>query len=126
MVLCATMSNLLAQFILPLWRGNYVSIKQIVEGLACHLCPPRLGDPTVLLNWISGGVALLTWAQIAFAFADRIDDETKRYRGPSGGRIVPLPDSDAPGTLVKPDVARRQLDAESGEPAGAGTAGTVG
>ena len=56
----ATMSNLLAQYILPLWRGNYVSIKQIVEGFACHLCPPRLGDPTVLLNWISGGVALLT------------------------------------------------------------------
>jgi hypothetical protein len=38
--------------------------------------------------------------------------------------VVTLPDADAPGFLVKPEVARHQLDVESkkvpGEPAGAG------
>ena len=110
----------------PLWRGDHVSIKQIVEDFARYLYLPRVCDPTVLLRAISDGVALLTWEHDAFAIADSFDDEAKRYRGLRGAQVVSMPDADAPGLLVKPDVARRQLDAESGEPDGAGTAGTVG
>ena len=57
------------------------------------------------------------------------DDEAKRYRGLRGGQVVSLPDADAPGLLVKSDIARQQLDAESAQPtvsgegAGAGTGG---
>ena len=96
----------------PLWRGDHVPIKQIVEDFARYLYLPRVSDPTVLLKAISDGVALLTWENDAFAYADSFDDEATRYRGLRGGQVVSLPDADAPGLLVKPDVARRQLDAE--------------
>ena len=110
----------------PLWRGDHVPIKQIVEDFARYLYLPRASDPTVLLKSICDGVALLTWEHDAFAFADSFDDEATRYRGLRGGQLVSLPDADAPGLLVKPDVARRQLDTERGEPAGAGTGATPG
>ena len=110
----------------PLWRGDHVPIKQIVEDFARYLYLPRASDPAVLLKSMSDGVALLTWEHDAFAFVDSFDDEAKRYRGLRGGQLVSLPDADAPGLLVKPDVARRQLDAERGEPAGAGTGATPG
>ena len=106
----------------PLWRGDHVSIKQIVEDFARYLYLPRASDPTVLLKSISGGVALLTWEHDAFAYADSFDDEAKRYRGLRGGQLVSLPDADAPGLLVKPDVARQQLDAEKPQPGGGGEA----
>ena len=115
----------------PLWRGDHVSIKQIVEDFARYLYLPRVSDSTVLLNAISDGIALLTWEQDAYAFADSFDDEAKRYRGLRGGRVVSLPDADAPGLLVKTDIARQQLDAESalsasgGEVAGAETGGEI-
>ena len=51
----------------PLWRGDHVPIKQIVEDFARYLYLPRVGDPTVLLKSISDGVALLTWEHDAFA-----------------------------------------------------------
>ena len=107
----------------PLWRGDHVPIKQIVEDFARYLYLPRVGDPTVLLKAISDGVALLTWEHDAFAVADSFDDEATRYRGLRGGQLVSLPDADAPGLLVKPDVARQQLDAERGpQPGGGGEA----
>ena len=99
----------------PLWRGDHVSIKQIVEDFARYLYLPRVSDPTVLLNAIRDGIALLTWEQDAYAFADSFDDAAKRYRGLRGGRVISLPDADAPGLLVKTDIARQQLDAESAQ-----------
>ena len=54
----------------PLWRGDHVTIKQIVEDFARYLYLPRLRDSTVLLNAISAGVALLTWEQDGYALAD--------------------------------------------------------
>ena len=104
----------------PLWCGDHVSIKQIVEDFARYLYLPRASDPTVLLNAISDRIALLTWEQDAYAFADSFDDDAKRYRGLRGGQVVSLPDSDAPGLLVKSDIARQQLDAESAQPTGSG------
>ena len=106
----------------PLWRGDHVSIKQIVEDFARYLYLPRVGDPTVLLKSISDGLALLTWEHDAFAVADSFDDEATRYRGLRGGQLVSLPDADAHGLLVKPEVARRQLDAEKPQPGGGGEA----
>ena len=106
----------------PLWRGDHVPIKQIVEDFARYLYLPRASDPTVLLKSISDGVALLTWEHDAFAVADSFDDEAKRYRGLRGGQLVSLPDADASGLLVKPEVARQQLDAEKPQPGGGGEA----
>ena len=100
----------------PLWRGDHVSIKQIVEDFARYLYLPRLRDPTVLLNAIGAGVTLLTWERDAYALADSFDDEAKRYLGLRGGQVVTLPDIDAPALIVKPEIARQQLDAERTQP----------
>ena len=106
----------------PLWRGDAVPVKQIVEDFARYLYLPRVADPAVLLQSMNDGVALLTWEHDAFGLADSFDDEAKRFRGLRGGQVVALSDADAPDLLVKPDVARRQLDAEKPQP-GSGDVG---
>jgi predicted AAA+ superfamily ATPase len=98
---------------IPLWRGDHVSVKQLVEDFARYLYLPRLADPDVLLEAIRNGVALLTWEKDGFAYADGYDEQGKRYQGLSAGKQVAIRDPDAPGLLVKPEVARIQLDAES-------------
>ncbi len=97
----------------PLWRGDHVDIKQLVEDFARYLYLPRFKDSSVLLGAIGDGIALMTWEHDAFAFADSFDDTAGRYRGLRAGQLMSLPDAEAPGVLVKPDVARKQLDAES-------------
>lgn len=96
----------------PLWRGEHVSVKQVCEDFARYPYLPRVRSPEVLLNAIRDGVALLTWQQDAFAIADSYDEAEGRYRGLRGGQQVSLPDTDVQALLVKPDVARRQLDEE--------------
>src|SRR5208283_3105223 len=102
----------------PLWRGNHVAVKQLAEDFARYPYLPRLKDSAVLVGAIRDGVALLTWQEESFAFADSFDETTGRYRGLRGGQHVPLADADSPGLLVKGDVARAQLDADrTNEPA---------
>lgn len=113
----------------PLWRGNHVAIRQLVEDFARYLYLPRLKEPEVLLAAIREGLSLLTWEQDAFAYAESFDEASGRYRGLRCGQQVSIPDSDAPGLLVKPEVARRQLEKETGEqapPTGGGPTGTPG
>ena len=114
----------------PLWRGDHVSVRQLVEDFARYLYLPRLKGPEVLLSAIREGLALLTWEQDSFAYADSYDEASDRYRGLRCGQQVSIPDSDAPGLLVKPDVARRQLDKEREEQkppgGGGGPGGTPG
>ena len=42
---------------------------------------PRLQTTTVRLDAIRAGLALLTWEQNAFAYGERYDGSTARYRG---------------------------------------------
>ena len=107
----------------PLWRGDHVAVEQIVEDFARFPYLPRLSDASVLLKAIGEGVGLLTWEQDAFAFADSFDDEARRYRGLRGGQVVVL--AEAAGLLVKPDIARCQMDAESLKPAPGGEPGIM-
>ena len=107
----------------PLWRGDHVAIKQLAEDFAKYLYLPRLKDSSVLVGAIRDGFPLLTWARESFAFADSFDDSDGRYRGLRGGQIVSLDDAYAPGLLVKPDVASKQLDPERAAPAPSGAAG---
>jgi hypothetical protein len=95
----------------PLWRGDHVPIRQLVDDFGRYLYLPRLAGPEVLVQAIRDGVALLTWRADTFAYAESHDESAGRYRGLRGGQSVSLtPDSD--GLVVKPDVAARQLDAE--------------
>ncbi len=100
----------------PLWRGDHAAIKQLGEDFARYLYLPRLKDSSVLLGAVRDGMSLLTWEQDTFAFADSLDEAAGRYRGLRGGQGIALADADAPGLLVKPVVARRQLDAEKVKP----------
>jgi len=97
----------------PLWRdGVHVSIKLLAEDFARYIYLPRIKNTDVLLGAIEDGFGLLTWEQDAFAFADSWDISAGRYRGLRGGQRVTVADPDAPGLLVKPEVARVQLEAE--------------
>jgi len=97
----------------PLWRGDSVAIKQLVEDFARYLYLPRLKDSSVLLGAIREGLGLLTWEKDSFAYADSYDESAGRYRGLRGGQQVSSVDADAPGLLVKSEIARKQLDAET-------------
>ncbi len=96
----------------PLWRGNHVTIQQIVEDFSRYPYLPRLKDSTVVLTAIADGVGLLNWRQDSFAFAESYDEQGLRYRGLRGGQAIALPDAGSYGMLVKPEVACQQLDAE--------------
>ena len=102
---------------IPLWRGDDVSVRQLTEYFASYLYLPRLRDTEVLLQAISNGLASLIWQQDGFAFADGYDEDQKRYRGLCEGQLIQGAHLNA-GLLVKPEVARRQLDEEMkiGEP----------
>jgi hypothetical protein len=99
---------------IPLWREDHVSVKQLVEHFASYPYLSRLRDPEVLLGAVRDGVSLLSWERDTFAYADSYDEEASRYRGLRGGRQLVLTSPE--GLLVKPDVARRQLEAESAKP----------
>ena len=96
----------------PLWRGEHVALKQLVEDFARYLYLPRLAGPEVLVHAIRDGVALLTWQSDTFAYAESYDEGAARYRGVRGGQMVSL-SADSTGMLVKPSVARAQIEAET-------------
>jgi predicted AAA+ superfamily ATPase len=102
---------------IPLWRGDHVPVRQLVDDFARHTYLPRLTGPHVLAQAVRDGIALLTWHSDSFAFADSFDDAKGRYRGLVGGQSLDI-HADSAGLLVKPDVARRQLDAEAVPPPG--------
>lgn len=99
----------------PLWRGDHVAVKLLVEDFARYLYLPRLAGPEVLTQAIRDGLALLTWQTDTFGYAESYDEGAGRYRGLRGGQVMSL-SADSPGLLVKPDVARRQMDAETATP----------
>ena len=96
----------------PLWRENHVSIEQLIEDFSRYTYLARLRDPSVLLEAVSNGVSLLTWEQDTFAYAENYDEDAGRYRGLRVAQTVPISEGDR-GLIVRPEVARRQLDAEA-------------
>ena len=99
----------------PLWRGDHVAVKQLVEDFGRYLYLPRLAGPEVLVQAIRDGLALLMWQTDTFAYAESYDEGAGRYRGLRGGQVMSL-SADSAGLLVKPDLARRQMEAETATP----------
>lgn len=97
----------------PLWRGDSVAVRQLVEDFARYLYLPRLKTPSILIESVRDGLGLITWEQDAFAYAESFDEGAKRYRGLRAGENVAISGTDSAGLLVKPEVARKQLEAET-------------
>jgi predicted AAA+ superfamily ATPase len=96
----------------PLWRGNHVVIRQLVDDFGRYLYLPRLQTTAVLVNSIRAGLALLTWEHDGFAYAENYDDSANRYRGLQSAAQI-FVTSDDTGLLVRPEVARLQIDQET-------------
>jgi hypothetical protein len=84
----------------------------------------------VLLGAVREGLALLTWEDETFAFADGFDATRAKYQGLRAGQQVSV-SADGTDLLVKPDAARQHLDAErkpepTGEDDGSSGGGPVG
>ncbi len=97
----------------PLWRGDHVAIKQLVEDFARYVYLPRLKTPGVLMSAILDGLSLMLWPQESFAYADSFDEVAQRYRGLRSGRHIEISVENSSGLLVRPDVAQKQLQAET-------------
>lgn len=96
---------------IPLWRGDHVGIKQLLDDFATYLYLPRLRSMEVLIDAIGDGVGSLTWETDTFAYAEAWDEKDKRYKGlVAGQRTRVLAENDT--VVVKPDVAATQLRAE--------------
>ncbi|MCC7486352.1 MAG: DUF499 domain-containing protein [Burkholderiales bacterium] len=106
---------------IPLWRGDHVPARQLAEDFARYTYLPRLRDSQVLMGAVRDGLGLLTWERESYAYADSYDEAAGRYRGLRAAQSVAV-DTGDPGLLVRPEVARRQFDAERpAEPAPGGT-----
>ena len=114
---------------IPLWRGDHAAVKQLVEDFARYPYLQRLRDEDVVLSSMREGVALMTWRNDTFAFAEAFDEGKGRYVGLRAGQVLAF-GTDAVGLIVKPAVAERQMEAErpqtpakpepAGKPAAAG------
>ena len=96
----------------PLWRGNHVGVKQLVDDFAKYLYLPRVRNAQVLLDAIQDGVGLFTWSQDTFAYADYYDSISDRYRGLAAGSR-PAVQLNANSVVVKPEVATAQFERDS-------------
>jgi predicted AAA+ superfamily ATPase len=93
----------------PLWRGDYVSVRQLWSDYSQYLYLPRLRDSAVLLGAVQDGVARLTWNPDTFAHAGAVDEVSGRYSGLVAG-VLPMVTLDSASVVVKPDVAGRQIE----------------
>jgi len=99
----------------PLWRGNHVGVKQLVDDFAKYLYLPRVKNAQVILDAIQDGAIFITWSKDTFAYADFYDVTADRYRGldPSRRPTVQL---NATSVVVKPEVAAAQIEKDTAPP----------
>jgi hypothetical protein len=122
-LLYTTMAGVVLRFEIdqvPLWRGDHVGVKQLVDDFAKYLYLPRVKNAQVILDAIQDGVGRLTWSQDTFAYADYYDATADRYRGLEAGRR-PTVQMTANSVVVKPDVAAAQIEKDSAPPPTMGT-----
>ncbi|HYI97409.1 MAG TPA: DUF499 domain-containing protein, partial [Bryobacteraceae bacterium] len=94
-----------------LWRGDSVTVRQLMDDYASYPYLQRLRDPSTLAGAIADGIASMTWVQDGFAYADAWDESAQRHRGLRSAQNVTIREDDN-GVLVRPEVALKQLEAE--------------
>ncbi|MBW1961124.1 MAG: hypothetical protein JRJ04_06685 [Deltaproteobacteria bacterium] len=89
-------------------------MKKLWEYFTTYLYLPRLKDGEVLIQAIQDGIQQLTWAE-HFAYAERYDEEQKRYVGLKAGQLTSVILDDH-SVIIKPQVAKKQLEKETEKP----------
>ena len=111
---------------IPLWQGDHVAIRQLADHYSRYTYLQRVQDPSVIADAVRDGVGLLTWESDTFAYAEGFDEKAGRYLGLRAGLAMPPLTGDYPGLLVRPEVARKQMDTEAAVvPVDSGTGGGV-
>lgn len=111
----------------PLWRGDYVSIEQLIEDFARYIYLPRMTSPALVIPAaIRDGLGLMLWNHESFAYADSYDSQAGRFRGLRAGPSETTTVNCSAGLLVKPEVAERQRAAEPPVAPGGNTGGPTG
>jgi predicted AAA+ superfamily ATPase len=110
----------------PLWRGDHVELKQLVEDFGRYAYLPRLRDTAVLLEAVRDGLGLLLWTQDSFAYADSFDEKADRYRGLRCGQNINVSKDNLAGLLVRPERAHKQQEADAAAAIGSAPAGGTG
>ena len=95
-----------------LWKEEpHISLKRVWECLATYLYLPRLCNSDVLLDTVREGVQTQEW----FGYADSVD-AAGRYAALQFGNASRSIYLDDQSVLVKPDVAKKQLEADAAPP----------
>ncbi len=94
-----------------LWKdADHISLRQVWEYMAQYIYLPRLRDQDVLSDAIRKGVSDISWSDY-FAYASGYNADESRYVGLVVGKIPALA-FDGNSVLVKPEVAKRQMEAD--------------
>ena len=99
---------------IPLWRGNHVSTKELVENFARYIYLPRLKHKDVLIDAIRDGVQAASWLIDTFAYASGWNADRQSYATLVAGRAVNVI-VDGQSLLVKSEVAEEQMIADAVE-----------
>ncbi len=97
---------------IPLWQ-DHMAIRKLADHYSRYTYLQRVEDPSVIAESVREGVGLLTWESDTFAYAEGFDEEKGRYLGLRAGEALQQPlTADSSGLVVRPEVARRQMEAE--------------
>jgi len=97
---------------IPLWRGESVGVKQLIEDFAKYFYLLRVKNSQVLVDAIQDGINRITWRQDSFAYADSCDSATQRYVGLVVARR-PSIQVNAISLVVKAEAAAAQLEKDA-------------
>jgi hypothetical protein len=98
---------------IPLWRGDSVSVRQLVEDFFSFVYLQRLTKRSVLERACLDGAALQAWQLDSFALAELYDAERNRYKGLIAGSSAAFVQITPTTLLVKPAVAEQQFKADA-------------
>lgn len=98
-----------------LWKdADHLLLKRLWEYLAKYSYLTRFRDSNVLLEAVHAGISQVTWHE-TFAYAQAWDEANGRYLGLKAGQLTSVT-LDEHSVILKPDVARRQMDADAQQP----------
>jgi len=108
---------------IPLWRGEYVAVKQLVDDFARYLYLPKVKNDAVLAEAVADGLNNTMWMTETYAIADSYDIDRGRYLGlVHGQHRTPTLDQ----IVVKPEAALRQIESDRDQGGATGPTGETG